>query len=141
MAPWSLALPVLKRVLSIARLARLMGASRDRVFDPARQSAIAKAAWWASRVQPRRFPDNCLERSLVSYRYLGLAGADPELVLGVRRAGTDLIGHAWVIVDGNPVHDSAADLESYSELARFGRGGTPTAAASVRSLPSSIAWR
>lgn len=125
MAPWALAVPILKHALPLPRLTRLMWSSRSRPRDPARERAIAKAAWWASRVQPRRFPDNCLERSLVTYRFLALAGADPRLVLGMRRAEAGLIGHTWVTVDRLPVQDPPERVDQFRRLVEFGPDGIP----------------
>ncbi len=126
MAPWSVTLPLLKHVLPLPRLARLMAAPRDRERDPTRERAIAKASWWASRFQPLRFPENCLERSLVAYRFLGLAGADPNLVLGVSGEEGGVIGHVWVTVDGQPVQDPLESLRRYRRLIEFDRNGAPT---------------
>jgi hypothetical protein len=50
--------------------------------------------------------DNCLERSLVAYRFLGRAGASPQLVIGVARDERGVRGHAWVTVDGRPIGES-----------------------------------
>src|SRR5262245_1861706 len=48
---------------------------------------------------PRRPPSNCLERSLGAYRLLCRAGAQPELVIGMKRAlGGRIEGHTWVVV-------------------------------------------
>jgi hypothetical protein len=125
MAPWALVVPVLKHALPLPRLTRLMWSSRGRGVGPDRRHAIAKAAWWASRVQPRRFPDNCLERSLVTYRFLALSGADPRLVLGMKRDNTGLTGHTWVTVDGVPVQDPPAWIEGFRRLVEFGPDGSP----------------
>ena len=126
MAPWALALPVLKRGMPLPRLARLMGTSRDRPRDPARERRIARVAWWVSRAQPRQFPDNCLERSLVTYRFLSLAGADPRLVVGLARNDAEIIGHAWVTIDDEPVQDQPDALARFPKLIEFGRDGVPT---------------
>ena len=68
--------------------------------------------------------DNCLERSLVSYRFLSHAGAEPELAFGVAKDRDDPVrGHAWVVLDGEPVHDSVAALERFERLGAFGREG------------------
>ena len=120
MAGWRLALPLLKRALPLPRLARLMwAASAARVRDPAREHQITMLAEGVGG--PRRNPrlDNCLERSLVAYRYLSRAGAEPELVVGVSR-DQPVRGHAWVRIDGEPVRDS---VEEFEEVAAFGAAG------------------
>lgn len=123
MLPWALAMPVLKRVVPIPRLVGVMAAGRRSVRDERREERVAKAAWWASRVQLVRFPENCLERSLVAYRFLGRAGADPTLVLGVAKEGGSVIGHAWILVDGAPVQDPAGRIEAYTPVMAFGPTG------------------
>lgn len=126
MAPWALAMPILKRALPLPALTRLMWSSRSGgPQGPAREQAIAKAAWWASRVQAWRFPNNCLERSLVTYRFLALAGADPRLVLGMKRGETGLMGHTWVTVDGVPVQDQPGWIDQFRRLVEFGPDGIP----------------
>ena len=42
----------------------------------------------------------CYERSLLAYRFLSQAGADPRLVVAVKGNGGAMIAHAWVTVDG-----------------------------------------
>jgi hypothetical protein len=69
-----------------------------------------------------RIDDNCLDLSLVTYRYLGQAGADPRLVIAVRKDGRLTRGHAWVTVGGVPVHDSTERLEDFTSLMTFESG-------------------
>jgi hypothetical protein len=125
MAAWRLAVPLLKWRLPLPRLARLMwthGSRPDR--DRAREQRIVTLAEALCGPHGRRALDNCLERSLVSYRFLWQAGAEPELAFGVARDRQDPVpGHAWVRLDGAPVHDSLAALERFEELGAFGRGG------------------
>lgn len=128
MTPWALALPILKRVLPVPTLARVMWPSRVAPRRPEREAAVARAAWWASRVQLRRFPDNCFERSLVTYRFLALGGADPRLVLGMRCNADGLVGHAWVTVEGRAVQDSSESVHQFTHLIEFGPGGQATGA-------------
>ena len=63
----------------------------------------------------------CLERSLLAYRFLSGAGADPRLLIGIRVGGGSVIGHAWVVVDGEPLFEQGADFETFFA---FGRDGT-----------------
>jgi hypothetical protein len=125
MLAWSLAMPLLKRALSLPALARLAWSPGSGTRNPAGEREICQLAWWTSRVQPRRFPDNCLERSLVTYRFLARAGSQPRLVTGVGRAEGDIVGHVWVTVEDQPVHDSAESLRTYGTLIEFGEGGRP----------------
>ena len=123
MAGWRLVLPALKWMLPLPRLVRLMSARSPagRERDRAREERIATLADAVGG--PRRNPrlDNCLERSLVSYRYLSKAGAEPELVVGVSR-DQPVRGHVWVRLDNEVMHDS---VEEFEELTTFGRDGAP----------------
>jgi len=66
-------------------------------------------------------PDrDCLQRSLLLYRVLSRAGADPTLVVGFQRLDGRIIGHAWVVVDGNPIIEPDADLIRFSPTLHFG---------------------
>ena len=77
----------------------------------------------ASVLQLNRLADcNCLQLSLMLYRVLSRAGANPTLIVGFRRTGGRILGHAWVIVDGRAVIDSSADLEC-SPMFAFGMRG------------------
>ena len=112
---WLCALPVLKRTLPLERLVRLMwcaphGGTRDRGRE---QRAIRIV----SRLS-RTSGGNCLERSLVLYRYLGWANADPDLVVGMARPD-EYLGHVWVTVDGQALLETPETLHGYTEVVRF----------------------
>ena len=120
MLGWALALPVLKHVLPIGRLARLMWSDshrRDRV-SPARVPRLAQRI---SGVIPYPSRDNCLERSLLAYRFLSMAGEDPRLVLGVNASQGNVRGHAWLTLNGRPVFDETGN--DYPPLVVFGPKG------------------
>jgi hypothetical protein len=68
-------------------------------------------------------PDrDCLQRSLLLYRVLSRAGAAPTLVIGFRRINGGILGHAWVVVDNQPVIEEA-ELLQYSPAFGFGARG------------------
>ena len=71
------------------------------------------------------FRDNCLEKSLLTFHYLppGERGGY-RLVLGFR--GLDRKappGHAWLTVDGVPVHDTPESLADLTPLVSFDESG------------------
>jgi hypothetical protein len=121
MIAWALVLRPLKLVVPLARLARMMWC------DSGRGSArgIAETVVFvrrSCRVARLRRSTNCLERSLIGYRYLSAAGATPRLVTGVRRLGGEVHGHAWVEVDGRPVLEGS-EIGTFVPLVVFGVGG------------------
>ena len=77
---------------------------------------------------PRGNPrlDNCLDRSLIAYRFLSKAGAAPELVVGVAKPGEEVRGHAWVRLDGVALRETDESLDGFEELASFGGAGALT---------------
>jgi hypothetical protein len=69
-------------------------------------------------------PDrDCLQRSLLLYRVLSRAGADPSLVVGFRRIDGRILGHAWVVVDGRTIIEAEANLLQFAPAFCFGPGG------------------
>lgn len=120
MAAWSLVLPVLKRLLPLPTLVRLMsGKGSGGPWDEYEEQVVRSAR----RVYRLRRPGSCLERSLLAYRYLSNTNADPRLVIGVRRDDRDVIGHAWVLVDGLPLYESSASLEPFLSMVEFAPDG------------------
>src|SRR5262249_43411534 len=68
-------------------------------------------------------PDrDCLQRSLLLYRVLSRAGAAPVLIIGFGRIDGTIRGHAWVMVDNQPVVQEA-ELPQFSPAFGFGVGG------------------
>jgi hypothetical protein len=119
MTGWTLALPVAKRLLPFERLARGMWRDGSRERRREHEPFLIRLASRLTRFSG----SNCLERSLILYRYLGRAGAEPTLVLGVGRGDRQRrLGHAWVVVDGVPLIDSQADLAAYEPVVAFGPG-------------------
>jgi hypothetical protein len=129
MGAWSLVLPMLKHVLSLPTLVRLMSGQSRRERSDENEKQIVRSARRVYRLRP---PGSCLERSLLAYRYLSTAGADPQLLVGVRRDDRDLVGHAWVLVDGSPLYESSASLESFVPVVAFAPDGSATTTANGR---------
>jgi hypothetical protein len=87
------------------------------------------------RARPLFRRNNCLERSLLTYRFLAREGLDPRLVLGARKAEGRFRGHAWVSIDGRPIMDGDEAIEQFTPFAEFGAGGTLTAGSLDASAP------
>src|SRR5579871_6309761 len=109
---WACVLPVLKHLLPIQSLASLMhrppGPRRYR--DARLEDQIVTFARWGARLVRWRAGGNCLERGLIAYRYLCAAGAQPTLVVGIGKNERGVLGHAWVVVDGQPMGEHRAAL-------------------------------
>jgi hypothetical protein len=127
MSSWALALPVLKRIVPLQRLAEVMRDEARGPRDPVAERQIVALSSLLAR-RPPRFRANCLERSLLAYRFLARANADPRLVVGVRNGEKGILGHAWVTVDGEPIHESAAAVSGFSALVEFDPEGHPSEA-------------
>ena len=125
MVAWALVLPVLKFLLPLPRLVRLVyKRGRSGARKARREQQIATLARWIHRpLVP--VDGGCLQRSLLAYRFLSEANAEPQLFVGMRREGNTVLGHAWVIVDGQPVGESWAALRGFVPVIAFGVGGLP----------------
>ena len=124
MGAWSLILPVLKHVVPLQRLVRLMSRPTNGARSPETERKIVT---WARRAYRLRRSGTCLERSLLVYRYLTEASAHPRLVVGMQRGQRDLLGHAWVLVDGAPLYESNATLEPFLPIVEFAPDGSAAA--------------
>lgn len=114
---WRISLPVLKRFISVETLVKRMAPRTPSPADrrrPDRIDVIRRVVGTGGRLIVSA---NCLERSLVLYRLLSHAGAEPTLVLGVRRDGSSLKGHAWVALDGAPFEVSK---DEFTPVVTFG---------------------
>jgi len=116
---WMTSLPLLKRVLPLPRLVRLMArAGNRRPREPERERHVADLVRRLCRVSG----GNCLERSLILYRYLGRMNASPQLVVGFGKPD-GYLGHVWVTVDGEPLLETADTLAAWAEATAFGAYG------------------
>jgi hypothetical protein len=122
MAMWRLVLPVAKRRMPLARLVSLMCA--EGIREPEREARVAELTDLVFRAEHRDRAGNCLERSLVLYRYLGAVGAEPRLMVGLRRDGSHLTGHAWVAVRRQAVREPPEQLEELARVLAFGPRGS-----------------
>jgi Transglutaminase-like superfamily len=126
---WAVALRMLKHVIPLAVLVRAVrrpAACLRR--DEVRERKIVVLARWGCRILAWSAEDSCLERALVSYRYLTSAGAAPHLVVGLGRANDRIRGHSWVTVDGRAVDDTEETLAGFEVITAFGPDGVPVPA-------------
>jgi hypothetical protein len=128
MAVWCCVLRLLKHVTPLPRLVLLVRQEPRRPRDTNTEQKVVVLARWASRFTRWSAQGPCLERALVSYRYLTVLNANPVLVIGVapgERAINGSRGHAWVTVNDVPVDDSEESLEGFASIVMFGPDGHP----------------
>src|SRR5439155_23942463 len=114
---WAAALPLLKYLLPLPRLVLLL---RGRATPRGPASSQRTVALILRLYQGRERGGNCLERSLLLYHFLTEADQGPQLVVGVRRGEErTILGHAWVVLDGQPVGESWADLQPFVPVVSF----------------------
>lgn len=123
MAAWAAVLPVLKRTIPLQRLVNLVRAMPQRPLrEPALERRIVALAWWL-HAPLSVFDRGCLQRSLLAYRFLGAAGAQPHLAVGMQKEGGVVRGHAWVVVDGAPAGESRLEVAQFAQMLVFGPDG------------------
>lgn len=97
-------LPVALRCLSVSRLVGLL--TPRRMGTPRRPALLWRSAgavdWLVDR-RPFRFWGHCLRRSLLLYFAATRAGYPVVVVVGARRDGSGVTGHAWIELDGRPL--------------------------------------
>jgi hypothetical protein len=117
-----LALAVLKRAIPLPVLARWAWREpRGRRNREAERHAIARSIWLRRRLAD--MDRDCLQRSLLLYRELSRAGADPTLMVGFSNEAGRVQGHAWVVADGAPIGEAAPDPSRCVPTLSFGRRG------------------
>jgi hypothetical protein len=122
--PAYLILGLLKHVVPLSWLARWAWSAPDGPRDREAESRLAARVFRLSQLIGLLDRD-CLHRSLLLYRVLSRAGADPRLVIGFQRMNGRILGHAWVIVDGHAVIEPEVDLLRFSPALGFGFDGAP----------------
>jgi len=128
--PWYLFFAVTKHVVPLRMLVKLAWRDpRPVPGAPTEREAVARVIravnllGWTDR--------DCLQRSLVLYRLLSLIGRDPILMVGLKRSGTGVEGHAWVMTNGRVLGEAPQHVEQFLPFCGFGRYGQCTPANSA----------
>jgi len=122
MLGWRLAIRPLKALIPLPQLVRVLHKPPDsRHRHSTREARIVSLSDRLCRGRLRE--GSCLERSLLTYRFLSEAGAEPTLVIAVRPAGDSLEWHAWVTRDRGPVQETEETLRGYLPVLIFGPRG------------------
>jgi hypothetical protein len=124
-AIWTVVMQGLKYLLPLPTLVRLMSCEGQRVAsDTPSENQIVAFARWAYRLTTWRGRGGCLERGLVTYRYLCANGAKPQLVIGVNKSDSGAIkGHAWVVVGDRAIDEGPESLREFRTVGAFGPNG------------------
>ena len=122
---WRMLVTTLKHAVPIRRVVALAGnAPRGSAPGLPPQERIVELAALVCRPRLLRTSDNCLDRTLVAYRYLLAAGASPSVVIGLGRAEDVVHGHAWLMLDGRALGEGHETLADFTELVRFAADGS-----------------
>ena len=131
MAGWSIALRVLKRVLPLPALVSLVRGEPTE-FGPGRsevaEERITTLARWACAATRLSREGNCLERGLITYRYLSGLNPGLSLVVGARPEGSEAgpRGHAWVQLGGRVVGEAPSAVVPFTRVLSFDAQGRLT---------------
>jgi hypothetical protein len=124
MTVWCCTFRCLKRVVPLPVLVNLARRISPRVDGAPDRDKIVTLARWVSRFTRVSPQGDCLERGLVTYRYLIAQQQSPTLVIGVAASPSAAVrGHAWVEVAGTPVDDTAESLEGFRPIVSFAANG------------------
>jgi hypothetical protein len=113
---------VMKHLLPLRWLVRLAWQYPVGRRDQEVERRAAANVWRLSQLAGLSDHD-CLQRSLVLYRLLSRAAANPTLVVGLRRSDGCVEGHVWVIVDGHAVSEPDPGLLHFWPVLVFGWRG------------------
>ena len=128
---WAAMLRGLKHVIPLETLVRLTRVTPRSHAATGAESQVEAFLERKGRF-PFRPPANCLERSFGAYRLLCRAGADPELVVGVKRSpDRGVEGHVWVRVAGRVLAEASDNVEGFTPIVTFDASGQ------MRQLPTS----
>lgn len=79
-----------------------------------RQTVGAISAGVAEELRRRQINRNdCVPRALAVFALATRSGRSATFVSGVTRDGADLVGHAWVVVEGRPLGATDAAGRTY----------------------------
>jgi hypothetical protein len=128
----AVAVPLLTR-LDLGRLQRWLEPSprfsRSPSADPGQVvEAVGRLMdhlirWGKPMVRP-----GCLTRGITGYYILRRAGLDVALCFGIGPArGPGTVGHCWLVLEGEPVLETADPRSAFTEFVRLSSGGLTSA--------------
>lgn len=130
--PAYLLLGILKHLMPLRWLARWTWCDQKGLRDRETERRLVLSVLRLSKMM-RLSDRDCLQRSLLLYRELSRAGADPTLVVGFHELDGKILGHTWVLVEGRATIELEADLLRFTPALFFGSRGIllPSAASAL----------
>ena len=118
--------PPLLHVWSLHRIASRLDVKRSTAQAPDPEAVAQEVDRWLTHL-PWPWRSTCLKRAGVLYALLRRGGVDVGLHIGIRRDEHGaLAAHAWLIRDGSPYLESAANrIDSFKVIARFPETALP----------------
>lgn len=107
LAGWVVILSALARLLPLSRALQIVSTEvrkKSTDVDPVQLSTALDALLEANFFV---FRPRCWKRATVLHRYLALAGVPTIIRFGVRREDSELKGHAWLELNGQPILESS----------------------------------
>jgi len=107
LAGWVIILSVLARLLPLSRALQIVSTEvrkKSTDVDPVELSTALDALLEANFFV---FRPRCWKRATVLHRYLALAGVATIIRFGVRREDSELKGHAWLELNGQPILENS----------------------------------
>jgi hypothetical protein len=98
-------------------LERMTTASSRPPCDPVDLAVVVD--WF---LHPMYKGDRCMPRTCILLRMLKRRGYDAAAVFGVSKGDTDLDGHAWIELEGEPLAEHTEPREKYRETFRHQAG-------------------
>lgn len=99
----------------LPELIRRMGTARPKASLDC-DELVRVTDWF---LYPMYGPSRCMPRALMLYRMLSRRGLSPTVVFGVTGEGKSFDGHAWVLLDGEPLAENDDPRQKYVETYRF----------------------
>lgn len=107
MAGWVVVLSGLARLLPLSRALQIVSTEVRRTSRDVDPVQLATAIDALLETDFFVFKPSCWKRATVLHRYLALAGVATTIRFGVRKDDSELKGHAWLELKGEPILESS----------------------------------
>lgn len=122
-----IAIRVALRMTSLPRLLHLLHVGKGaRTHNGPTLDEIAYAVDRWLTLFPYNKKGNCFPRALSLYRYARQYGVPVEFYCGVRKSGTTLDGHAWLMLSAKPFMEPTQQWKTFAVTFFFPQSGSPS---------------